>query len=86
MAKDKYDFKIGDVVTILWNDAPDMEWDGVPLPVYITAVYPRFYVGKVLPHRNPNGFDISKPYPITLDRIGLQVGDRSMKVKEVSAF
>lgn len=41
----------------------------------IEAEYDCFLVATVLPHRNPEGTGISKPYPATLHKHDIQCGD-----------
>ena len=50
-------------------------WEGCEVPVLITAEYPSFLLGTVLPHRNPRGFGTSRPYPITIDKHEIYIGN-----------
>ena len=50
-------------------------WNGIAVPVLITAEYPNFLVGTVLPHHAPMGMGISQPYTVTLDKHDLKVGN-----------
>ncbi|MBQ3406617.1 MAG: hypothetical protein IJH11_05210 [Lachnospiraceae bacterium] len=50
-------------------------WEGMAVPVLITAEYPEFLCGTVLPHRNPRGFGPSKEYPITISKHDVRIGE-----------
>ena len=50
-------------------------WQGINVPVLITAEYELFLVGKVLPHHAPHGFGLSKPYPVTIDKHDIRTGE-----------
>ena len=50
------------------------------VPVRITGDYPSFLTAVVLPHKNPEGFRPSVPYPITIDKHELRLG--IMVIKE----
>jgi hypothetical protein len=57
------------------RDADAYPWQGQTIPVRITGEYENFLVGEVLPHISPNGFGLSEPYPITIDKHDVQVGE-----------
>lgn len=67
----------GKTVKIRWNDSPDASvWSDVWLPVKIIAEYPKFLIGEVQPHVNPNNsFGISKPYRIGLNKTAIAFGE-----------
>lgn len=50
-------------------------WEGLTVPVLITAEYPAFLVGTVLPHDHPGGFGKSKPYTITISKHDVAIGE-----------
>lgn len=50
-------------------------WQGMAVPVLITGEYENFFVGEVLPHYSPNGFGLSHPYPITIDKHDVLIGE-----------
>ena len=50
-------------------------WNGMEVPVKITAEHPAFLRGTVMPHRNPYGMGISKPYPITITKHDIYTGE-----------
>ncbi|MCR5488364.1 MAG: hypothetical protein K6F35_12705 [Lachnospiraceae bacterium] len=50
-------------------------WDGLTVPVKITAEYPAFLVGTVLPHFHPGGFGPSRPYTATISKHDVAVGE-----------
>lgn len=49
-------------------------WNGIAVPILITAEYPSFLVGTVLPHHAPKSFGLSHPYTVTLDKHDIHVG------------
>ena len=50
-------------------------WQGQAVPVLITGEYKNFLVGTVLSHHAPHGSGLSIPYPITIDKHDIQVGE-----------
>lgn len=59
------------------GDTDAYPWHGIAVPILITAEYPRFLVGTVLPHHAPFGsgsFGISHPYTVTLDKHDIHIG------------
>jgi hypothetical protein len=50
-------------------------WQGKAVPVLITGEYQKFLIGEVLPHRSPNGFGLSHPYPVTICKHDIQIGE-----------
>ena len=59
------------------GDTDAYPWHGIAVPILITAEYPRFLVGTVLPHHAPKGsgsFGPSHPYTVTLDKHDIHVG------------
>ena len=50
-------------------------WQGKAVPVLITGEYENFLVGTVLPHYAPHGFGLSVPYPITINKHDIQIGE-----------
>lgn len=61
----------GKTILVKWRNAPDSIWDNVWLPVKIVREYPRFLCGIVQPHKNPKGQSVSKPYPLTMNKIAI---------------
>lgn len=57
------------------GDSDRYPWQGQTVPVLITGEYPNFLTGVVLPHRAPHGFGLSYPYPITIDKHDIQIGE-----------
>ena len=53
----------------------------IKVPIRITGDYPAFLTAVALPHKNPEGFAPSLPYPITIDKHELRLG--IMVIKEV---
>ena len=49
-------------------------WNDTEVPVKITAEYPKFLVGTVLPHMNHKGFGNSRPYTVTIPKFDIQRG------------
>ena len=43
------------------------------LPMRVIKEYPRFWLCEVLPHKNPEGFGISKVYPMTLCKHSISI-------------
>ena len=50
-------------------------WGGFEVPVLITAEYPAYLMGTVMPHRNPMGLGISHPYPVTINKFDIHIGN-----------
>ncbi|MBQ6408609.1 MAG: hypothetical protein IJJ64_11300 [Butyrivibrio sp.] len=50
-------------------------WQGQAVPVLITGEYENFLSGTVLPHQAPKGFRPSKPYPITIHKHDILIGE-----------
>lgn len=57
------------------GDSDAYPWQGQSVPVLITGEYPNFLVGTVLPHMAPHGFGLSHPYPITIHKHDIQIGE-----------
>lgn len=57
------------------GDSDAYPWQGQAVPVLITGEYENFLVGTVLPHHAPHGFGLSIPYPITIDKHDIQIGE-----------
>ena len=49
-------------------------WNDTEVPVKITAEYPKFLVGTVLPHMNHKGVGNSRPYTVTIPKFDIQRG------------
>ena len=56
------------------GDTDSYPWDGISVPVLITAEYPMFLVGTVLPHHTPRGLGLSNPYTVTLNKHDILLG------------
>ena len=50
-------------------------WEGMEVPIKITAEYPNFLVGTVLSHKQPKGFRTSQEYTVTLDKHDIATGE-----------
>lgn len=57
------------------GDSDAYPWQGLAVPVLITGEYENFLVGMVLPHIAPHGFGLSHPYPVTIDKHDIQIGE-----------
>ena len=57
------------------GDSDAYPWQGQAVPVLITGEYDNFLTGVVLPHRAPHGYELSYPYPITIDKHDIQIGE-----------
>ena len=57
------------------GDSDRYPWQGMTVPVLITGEYENFLVGEVLPHYAPHGFGLSHPYPITICKHDIQIGE-----------
>ncbi len=68
---------IGETILVQFTKGdPDYyPWGGKEVPVEITGEYEDFLVGTVLPHYNEKGFGLSTPYPITINKHDIQIGD-----------
>lgn len=62
-------------VKLKQEDSDRYPWQGMAVPVLITGEYENFLVGEVLPHYAPHGFGLSYPYPITLCKHDIQIGE-----------
>ena len=75
--KEKKNMLVGQTVKATLKDESlkgAYPWEGATVPVKIIGEYPKFFVGTVLPHRNPNGYGESKPYNITIDKHDIKSG------------
>ena len=63
------------MVRIKKGDAGRYPWQGMTVPVLITGEYANFLIGEVRPHYAPNGFGLSRPYPITIDKRAITIGE-----------
>lgn len=75
--KDKHYGLTGQTVRVRqksWQGSP-YPWGKMEVPVKITAEYPRFLCGTVMPHRNPFGLGESIPYPITINKHDVFIGE-----------
>ena len=52
-----------------------LPWEGLEVTVRITAEYPAFLVGVVMPHLHPGGFGISHPYCVTINKHDISIGE-----------
>lgn len=70
--------KVNDVIKVRINRKTSLEsypWGGGFAPLMIDAIYPKFIVCTVMPHRNPTvSFGTSKPYTVTLDKFEIDYG------------
>lgn len=57
------------------GDSDAYPWQGQAVPVLITGEYDNFLVGTVLPHHAPHGFGLSIPYPVTINKHDIQIGE-----------
>lgn len=57
------------------GDSDRYPWQGMTVPVLITGEYENFLTGQVLPHYAPGGFGLSHPYPITICKHDIQIGE-----------
>lgn len=68
---------IGETIKVKFKkgDSDAYPWQGMTVPVRIIGEYDAFLVGEVLPHLAPNGFGLSHPYTITIDKHDIQIGE-----------
>ena len=68
----------GQTVTIKLSEEAEPNkaypWEGIEVPVKIIGEYQKFFVGTVLPHRNPKGMGVSSPYNITIRKQDIEAG------------
>ena len=57
------------------RDSDAYPWQCRTVPVLITGEFENFLVGEVLPHYAPNGFGLSVPYPITINKQDIMIGE-----------
>ena len=57
------------------GDSDAYPWQNMEVPVLITGEYENFLVGEVLPHYAPHGSGLSHPYPITICKHDIQIGE-----------
>lgn len=79
--KDKHYGLVGQIVEARWRNGthPAYPWKGMKVPVEITAEYPKFLCGTVLPHRSRIGLGISRPYPITICKHDVYLGHMEIR-------
>ena len=65
----------GQTVQMIQKGNGSNPWKGCLVPVQITGEYPTYLTGTVLPHNNPDGWGVSSPYQITIDKHSLLTGD-----------
>lgn len=67
----------GETVNVYFTDkdSDPYPWQGQTVPVRITGEYENYLVGEVLPHYAPNALGLSKPYPITICKHDIQIGE-----------
>ena len=77
MYKDKHYGLTGQTVKVKHkkSDTDAYPWQGIAVPVLVTGEYEKFLVGEVLPHYAPNGFGLSRPYPITICKNDIFCGE-----------
>lgn len=69
--------KVGQEVMVALKDHSQDKaypWDGKAVPVKIIGEYEFFWLATVLPHRNPNGLAMSRPYNVTLSKQYIKEG------------
>ena len=49
------------------------------LPAKVIEEYERFVMVEILPHNNPNGYDKSKPYKLTINKMNIEFRDVLIK-------
>lgn len=53
-------------------------WQGMSVPILITGEYENFLIGNVLPHCSLKGYGLSIPYPITIDKHDISIGEMTV--------
>ena len=74
--KDKHYGLTGQTVRVKENNTSGsaLPWEGLEVEVTITAEYPTFLLGVVMPHWHPGGFGISHPYRVTINKHDIFTG------------
>lgn len=49
------------------------------LPAKVIKEYERFVMVEILPHNNPHGYDKSKPYRLTINKMNIELRDVLIK-------
>ncbi len=57
------------------GETKEEPWAYAEQNMKIEAEYPCFLVATVLPHKNPQGFALSKPYTVSIHKHDIQCGD-----------
>lgn len=68
---------VGQTVRVALKDSSlshEYPWCGMAVPVEIVGEYEYYYLGRVLPHKNPQGFSTSSPYNVTLGKEYIKQG------------
>ena len=68
---------VGNTIKVKYKkgDSDAYPWQGQAVPVLIPGEYDNFLVGTVLPHHAPHGFGLSTPYPVTINKHDIQIGE-----------
>lgn len=69
------------VVKLKAGNADGFPWAGMDAVVKITAEYPTYLLGIVLPHKNPKGVNTSSPYPVTIPKHRIYL--KELTVREI---
>lgn len=71
----------GKTIAINLKDSLDGKTWNCWIPAVVLKEYPTWMLCEVLPHMNPEGFAMSKPYKIGLNKMNIQLGN--IKIKEL---
>ena len=71
---------VGDIIEIYSEHEPRIYYhypfatDELKVPVEILQEYPNYFLVMILPHENPKGFGMSRPYKTTITKNDFQNG------------
>lgn len=57
------------------HDAYPFTESNLKVDIKVTADYEHYICAIVLPHYNPKGFDKSWPYPISIQKVDVEIGN-----------
>lgn len=81
----KYDYSklVGKEIKMKCNSIKDFypfTQQGMKVTVLVTGDYEHYITAKVLPHYNPKGFDKSFEYPISIQKVDVEIGEVTLYV------
>lgn len=72
----------GKMIKVKWKDAPHYIWNNIWMPAMVIDETDKFIRCEVLPHVNPNGLFMSETYPLTINKMALELGEYEIKERK----